>query len=145
DFEVCMRVLLASVFFCHREHAARSTRGVIERLDRSAWFTVRVVFRKEKADHQPDHFTWCEMLACCFIGLLGEFSDELFKDVAHFVVGHGPRAEIDLGEPAEDKMQQFRFAQAAYLLGEPETVQNLAGEPRKGLEIAADGKSYIPP
>src|SRR6476660_6696116 len=99
-------MLLTNIFLGDREHAAGATRGVIERLGSRALLAVRVAFRKEKPDHQPDHFTRREMLTGRFVGLLRELADELFKDVAHFVVGHASWAEIDAGEPGEDQMQQ---------------------------------------
>src|SRR5712692_958947 len=76
------------------------------------------------------------MFARGLIGLLGEFPDEVLKDVAHLVIGNRFRAQVDFTEAADQQWEEARTFQPDDLVGEMKTFEDIAYFGRKALQIA---------
>ena len=69
------------------EHAAGAA-GWVEDVDDLAFAGDGVGIRgDEQVDHELDDFAGGEVLAGCFVGVLGEVPDQVLEDVTHVVVG----------------------------------------------------------
>ena len=79
------------------------------------------------------------------VGGFCESPDEFLEDVAHLDVVHDIGMEVDLGEPAEDEVEQVRFIEAVDLVAELELVEEdlsgVGGEP--GDEVGQVGGDLV--
>jgi hypothetical protein len=62
------------------------------------------------SDHQPDDFSWGEMVAGGLIGQFIESADEILKDQSHLLVWHGGRVQSNVAELGDDGAKDVRLA-----------------------------------
>ncbi len=126
------------VFARDREHAAGAGGGVVDGADNGGFGENVVVLNEEEVGHEADDVARGEVVAGGFVGLLGEFADELFKDGAHVGVGDAVGVEIDGGEFFGDEVEEVGFLEAVDLGGEFEAVEDVGDVGREGVQVAEE-------
>ena len=71
------------VLFGHRQHAARSSGGVIDGAHHARLGKDVVVLHEQQVDHQPDDFARGKVFPGGFVGEFSKLTDQLFEDGAH--------------------------------------------------------------
>lgn len=56
------------------------------------------ILDEDEVHHQPDNFSWSEVLPGGLIGDFRELPNQLLKDETHLRVVHGGRVQVDVGE-----------------------------------------------
>ena len=109
DLEPCLGVEVAQVVLGDRQHAAGAAGRVAQRLDDARLGEdVVVVVDEQQVHHQPDDLARREVLAGGLVGELREPADQLLVEVAHLDVRHRLGVQVDLGELADDLVEQVR-------------------------------------
>ena len=81
--QVGVRVEFAQVLLGNRQHAASAASRVENGFGDAGLGEQIVVFDEQQVHHQPDDLAWGEVLACGFVGKLGEPADQFLVQVTH--------------------------------------------------------------
>ena len=140
DLQPRLRVELAQVVLGDREHAAGAAGRVAERLDDARLGEdVVVVVDEQQVDHQPDDLARREVLTGGLVRELGEPPDQLLVEVAHLDVRHGLGVQVDVGELADDQVEEVGPAQPVDLDVEVELVDDVPGRLGEAGDVEAAG------
>jgi len=97
QFDVRIRVLFLDKLLTHREHAARASGGVVDAFV-DLFFINILLAGEHQIHHQADDFARGEVIPRLFVGLLVEFTHQLFEQLAHLQVGDAlGREGVDIG------------------------------------------------
>ena len=96
---------LLDIFLCEREHAASAATGVVQGAHDTRCGQRGVVRLKQHMHHEANHLTRREVISRFFVRLLVELAHQLFKHIAHHVVGHTVRVQVNVG--AGERLNHF--------------------------------------
>ena len=85
-----------------------------------------VVLDEQQVHHQPDDLAGREVLARRLVGEFREPPDQLLEDVAHLQVGDGVGVQVDVGELADDQVEEVRLVQPGDLGVEVELLDDVS-------------------
>jgi hypothetical protein len=75
-----IRIQVGKVLTRHRQHAARTGRGIVDGSHHPRLGQHLVIFDEQQVDHQANNLTRGEMLPGGFVGDLGKLADQLLED-----------------------------------------------------------------
>ncbi len=138
DLKPRLGVELAQVILGDRQHAAGAARRVAQRLDDPRLGEdVVVVVDEQQVHHQPDDLARREVLSGGLVGELRELADQLLVEVAHLDVRDDVRVQVDLGELADDLVEEVGPAQPLDLDAEVELVDDVLGRLGEAPDVEA--------
>ena len=142
DLQMGLGVELGKVVLGGRQHAAGAAGGVVHGPYGGLTGECLLVLGEEDVDHEADDLARGEVLTRGLVLHLREPTEQLLKDVAHRVVGHLGRVQVDVGELGDDLVEQPGLVEGFDLLSKPVLLQDrggVAGEPCDvGKQVALD-------
>src|SRR5579872_1587487 len=130
-----LRIVLSQIFAGHRQHAAGTSRGIIDSADYAGLRQHVIVFDKEQIDHEADDFTRGEMFSGRLIRDFSKLSDQLFKDKPHLAVADLVGMQIDLGKAFCNQIKQSSLRKTVNLSVKLEALKDVAYRRRERLDI----------
>ena len=127
----------AQVVLGDRQHPARATGWVEQRLHDAGLGEQVVVLDEQQPHHQLDHLTRREVLTSRLVRELREAADQLLVQVAHLDVRHDLGVQVDLGELRHHHVEQVRVVEPGDLHVEVELVDHVPSAGREPGDVAA--------
>jgi len=126
------------------QHAARSSRGVVNGAHDAGLAENVVVLDEDEVDHQPDHLARGEVFTGGLVRDFRELADQFLEHEAHLVVVHRLGVQVDLAELLGHLVEQPALVQAIDLGVEVEALEQVAHLRRESLDVAEQSRGCGP-
>ena len=135
--------LFAEVVFADGQHAAGAAAGVEDAADHSLAASIFAVFGEQQGDEQPYDIARGVVFSAGLVGHFREPAQQFLKDLAHGVVVHLIRVQIDLGELVAEDEQPIVLVQPVDELIQVEVFDDVPDIFAEAVEVVGEVEADV--